>query len=137
MWALNRWLPLAHWIEYPWTRLAGLPLAAGIALGAAALMKFRQARTSVNPVDLSKTSRLVSDGIFRITRNPMYLGLTLLLSGWAVWLGAASPWLIPPLFVIVITIVQIIPEEQMLGRLFGEQYLAYQRRVARWIGVLR
>jgi protein-S-isoprenylcysteine O-methyltransferase Ste14 len=137
MWALNRWLPLAHWILYPWTRLAGLPLAAGIAVSAAALMKFRQARTSVNPVDLSKTSRLVSDGIFRITRNPMYLGLTLLLTGWAVWLGGASPWLVPPLFVIVITIVQIIPEEQMLGRLFGEQYLAYQRRVARWIGVLR
>jgi protein-S-isoprenylcysteine O-methyltransferase Ste14 len=114
-----------------------VPLAAGIAVSVAALLKFRQARTSVNPVDLSKTSRLVSDGIFRITRNPMYLGLTLLLTGWAVWLGGASPWLVPPLFVIVITLVQIIPEEQMLGRMFGEQYLVYQRRVARWIGVLR
>jgi protein-S-isoprenylcysteine O-methyltransferase Ste14 len=63
--------------------------------------------------------------------------LSLLLTGWALWLGSASPWLVPPLFVIVITVVQIIPEEQVLGRLFEEHYFAYQRRVARWIGVTR
>jgi protein-S-isoprenylcysteine O-methyltransferase Ste14 len=137
MWALDRWLPLAHWIEHPWNRLAGLPVALGVAVIAAALMRFRQAETSVNPVDLSKTSRLVTDGIFRVTRNPMYLGLSLLLTGWALWLGSASPWLVPPLFVIVITVVQIIPEEQVLGRLFEQHYFAYQRRVARWIGVTR
>lgn len=135
MWALDRWLPLAHWIEHPWNRVAGLPVAAAIAVSAAALMRFRRARTSVNPVDLSKTSRLVTDGIFSITRNPMYLGLSLLLAGWALWLGSASPWLVPPLFVMVITMVQIIPEEQALGRMFGEQYFGYQRRVARWVGV--
>jgi protein-S-isoprenylcysteine O-methyltransferase Ste14 len=134
MWALDRWLPLAHWIEPPWNRLGGLPIAAGVAVAVAALMRFRQAGTSVDPMDLTKTSRLVTEGIFRVTRNPMYLGLSLLLSGWALWLGSASPWLVPPLFVIVVTIVQIIPEEQVLGRLFGEPYFAYQRRVARWIG---
>jgi protein-S-isoprenylcysteine O-methyltransferase Ste14 len=137
MWALDRWLPLAHWIGYPWTRLGGLPVAAGVAVIAAALIEFRRAETSVNPVDLSKTSRLVTDGVFRLTRNPMYLGLSLLLTGWALWLGSASPWLVPPLFVILITMLQIIPEEQFLGRLFAEQYFAYQRRVARWIGVTR
>jgi protein-S-isoprenylcysteine O-methyltransferase Ste14 len=76
----------------------------------------------------------VTDGVFRVSRNPMYLGLVLLLIGWAVWLGSASPWLVPPLFVIVLTVVQIIPEERVLHRLFGEQYVSYQRSVARWIG---
>ncbi len=61
----------------------------------------------------------------------------LLLIGWAIWLGSASPWLVPPLFVIVLTVVQIIPEEQALGRRFGEQYLSYRRSVARWIGRVR
>jgi protein-S-isoprenylcysteine O-methyltransferase Ste14 len=64
----------------------------------------------------------------------MYLGLTLLLTGWAIWLGGASPWLIPPLFVIVIMVVQIVPEEQALGQLFVDQFLSYRRSVARWIG---
>jgi protein-S-isoprenylcysteine O-methyltransferase Ste14 len=137
MWALDRWLALAHWIGHPWNRLGGLPAALGIGVAASALIRFHRAGTSVNPVDLSKTSRLVSDGIFGITRNPMYLALTLLLTGWAIWLGSASPWLVPPLFAVVITVVQIIPEERMLGRMFGEQYFAYQRRVARWIGVFR
>lgn len=85
-------------------------------------------------MDPSKASRLVTDGVFRISRNPMYLGLVLLLIGWAVWLGSASPWLVPPLFVTVITVVQIIPEERALGQRFGDQYRTYQQRVARWVG---
>ena len=85
-------------------------------------------------MDPSKASQLVTGGVFRISRNPMYLGLTLLLVGWAIWLGNASPWLIPPLFVTLITVVQIIPEERALQQRFGEQYVSYQRSVARWIG---
>jgi protein-S-isoprenylcysteine O-methyltransferase Ste14 len=88
----------------------------------------------VNPLDPSKASRLVTDGVFRVSRNPMYLGLVLLLIAWSIWLGSASPWLVPPLFVILLTVVQIILEEHALSQRFGEQYLAYQRSVARWIG---
>lgn len=134
MWALQRWLPLGYWISQPWNRLGGLPGGVGIAIGVAAFRRFLQARTTVNPMDPSKATRLVTDGVFRISRNPMYLGLLLLLFGWALWLGSASAWLIPPLFVIVITLVQIIPEEQALDQLFGAEYLAYRRTVARWIG---
>jgi protein-S-isoprenylcysteine O-methyltransferase Ste14 len=137
MWVLDRRLPLAHWLDPPWNRLALVPAALGVGIAAAALARFRQAQTTANPVDLSKSSRLVTDGIFRVSRNPMYLGLSLLLIGWALWLGSASPWFIPPLFVVLITRVQIIPEEQALGALFGEQYLAYRRRAARWIGAAR
>ena len=134
MWALHHWMPVGHWIAPPWNRLGGLAGALGIAIAVAAVVRFRQARTTANPMDPSKASRLVTDSVFCVSRNPMYLGLLLLLIGWAVWLGSASPWLILPLFVIVITVVQIIPEEQALGQLFGDQYLSYRRSVARWIG---
>jgi len=134
MWALHHWLPLAHWIATPWNQLGFLAGGAGVAIDVAAFRRFSQLRTTVNPMDPSKATRLVTDGIFRISRNPMYLGLLLLLIGWALWLGSASAWLIPPLFVLMITWLQIVPEEQALGRLFGEQYLAYRQSVARWIG---
>lgn len=134
MWVLHRWMPLGHWIAPPWNRLGGLFGAVGVAIAVAAFVRFRQARTTVDPMDPSKASHLVTDGVFWVSRNPMYLGLVLLLIGWATWLGSASPWLVPPLFAIVITVVQIIPEEQALGRLFGEQYASYRRHVARWIG---
>jgi protein-S-isoprenylcysteine O-methyltransferase Ste14 len=137
MWVLDRWWPLAHWIDRPWNRIGVAPVVLGVAVSAAALMRFRHAQTTANPVDLSKSSRLVSDGIFRVSRNPMYLGLSLLLIGWALWLGGASAWCIPPLFMVLITRVQIIPEEQALGRLFGEPYVAYRQRTARWLGVRR
>jgi len=137
MWALHRWIPLTHWIAPPWNRFGSLPAIVGLAIAVAAIIRFRQARTTTNPMDPSKASHLVMDGVFRISRNPMYLGLELLLIGWAVWLGSASPWLIPPLFAVVITVVQIIPEERALGQRFGDQYRSYQRRVARWIGRTR
>jgi protein-S-isoprenylcysteine O-methyltransferase Ste14 len=76
----------------------------------------------------------VTGGVFQFSRNPMYLGLLLILTGWAMGLGTASPWMVPPVFVIVVTLLQIIPEEQALEKLFGEQYVEYRRRVARWIG---
>ena len=134
MWALHRWLPLGHLIAAPWNQLGVLPAATGVAISVAAFMRFRQARTTVNPREPKKASCLVADGVFRVSRNPMYLGLLLLLIGWAVWLGTASPWLVPPLFVIVISAAQIVPEEQALEELFGEEYRAYRQRVARWIG---
>ena len=134
MWALDRWMPLAQWIDPPLNRLGGLVAAFGAAIAVAAFARFRKVGTTVSPLEPSKASYLVTDGVFRVSRNPMYLGLLLLLIGWAIWLGSASPWLVPPLFVIVLTVVQIIPEERALLQRFGEQYVSYQRSVARWIG---
>jgi protein-S-isoprenylcysteine O-methyltransferase Ste14 len=133
MWALCRWLPMGHWIGRPWN-LGALPAVIGLAIVGAAIRQFRQARTTVNPMDPSKATQLVTDGVFRISRNPMYLGFVLLLVGWAIWLHGASPWVIPPLFILAITRLQIIPEEGAFERLFGGQYIAYRRSVARWIG---
>ena len=96
----------------PWNTLGGLVAAVGIAIAVAAFVRFRQIGTTVNPVDPSKASRLVTDGIFRVSRNPMYLGLLLLLIGWAIWLGSVSPWLVPPLFVVVITWCRSFPRNR-------------------------
>jgi protein-S-isoprenylcysteine O-methyltransferase Ste14 len=134
MWALHRWLPLVEWPEQPWNRLGGLIVAGGIVVSASAFMNFKRAGTTVNPRDPGKASRLVTDGVFRFSRNPMYLGLLLVLIGWAVLLASASAWIVPPLFAIGITHLQIIPEEQALVGLFGDEYVAYQRSVARWVG---
>ena len=134
MWVLHRWLPLQHWVDRPWNRLGVLPAAVGIAIAVAAISRFNRARTTVDPMDPSKASHLVTSGIFRFTRNPIYVGMLLLLIGWAVGLGTASPWLVPPIFVLVMTLAQIIPEERALEALFGDHYLAYRGRVPRWIG---
>jgi protein-S-isoprenylcysteine O-methyltransferase Ste14 len=133
MWALHRWLPLGHLIATPWNYFALLPVVIGRAITVAAGARFRQARTTFDPLKPRETSHLVTDGVFRVSRNPMYLGLVLLLIGWALWLGTVSPWLVVPLFVVVLYIAQVVPEEQALEALFGATYLAYRRRVRRWI----
>jgi protein-S-isoprenylcysteine O-methyltransferase Ste14 len=135
MWMLDRWLPLAYWIEPPWNWFGVVPGVLGVSVAAAALLGFHRAQTTLNPVDLSKSTHLVTDGIFRVSRNPMYLGLSLLLTGWALWLGSASAWCLPPLFVAVMTWLQIMPEERALDGLFGAPYAAYRERTARWLGV--
>jgi protein-S-isoprenylcysteine O-methyltransferase Ste14 len=137
MWFLDRRLPMARWIGPPWSWLGLVPVAVGVAIDVRAFRHFRRVGTTVNPMQPEQATRLVTDGIFGISRNPMYFGLLLILIGWAVWLGAASAWLIPPLFLLGITYAQIVPEERALGELFGPQYVAYRRDVARWIGRLR
>lgn len=134
MWALHRFMPLGELLASPWNRLGWIPVALGIGIAMTAFKGFQRAQTTVNPRAPESASHLVTDGVFRISRNPMYLGLTLLLTGWALLLGTASPWILPPLFVIFISYWQIIPEEQALEKIFGEPYRAYRQRVARWIG---
>jgi protein-S-isoprenylcysteine O-methyltransferase Ste14 len=134
MWLLHRRLPMARWIEPPWSWLGIVPAAVGVGLDVHAFRHFRHVGTTVNPMQPQQATRLVTDGIFGLSRNPMYFGLLLILIGWAMWLGTASEWLVPPLFMLGITYAQIVPEERALGELFGAQYLAYRRDVTRWIG---
>ena len=91
------------------------------------------AATTVDPRDPGKATRLVAGGVYRLSRNPMYLGLLCTMTAWAVYLG--SPWslLILPIYVWYITRFQILPEEAALHRLFGASYVAYCARVRRWI----
>ena len=127
-------MPIAQLILNPWTWAALLPAAIGVGVIYDANMQFRRAQTTINPLRPQMASSLVMKGIYRITRNPMYLGLTLWLLAWALWLETLSPWIVAALFPIVITGLQIIPEERALEKLFGETYRDYRKRVSRWIG---
>ncbi|MHB8455629.1 MAG: methyltransferase family protein [Acidiferrobacterales bacterium] len=114
-----------------WAWLVALP-GGVLVIWAAAL--FRRAHTTLDPVTPSRASRLVTDGPFRFSRNPIYLGLVFALFGWAVWLGSLSDFVVPPLFIALITRRQIMPEEKALEALFGDEYIRYRKQVHRWFG---
>lgn len=96
-------------------------------------IRFRRANTTVNPLKPQAASSLVTAGIYRYTRNPMYLGLLFLLVAWAVLLSSPFALLGPVAFVTYISRFQIVPEERVLAALFGAEYAAYQAGVRRWL----
>lgn len=106
-------------------------LGAAIALGG--VMSFRRARTTVNPLKPETSAALVSTGVYSFTRNPMYLGMVLVLLAWAVYLSSVWSLLGPVLFALYITRFQIVPEERVLDELFGASFAAYKERVRRWL----
>lgn len=121
-------------IAIPYALVIALLIAAAGALTAAtAIRQFGKAETTVNPLQPDAATALVDHGIFGKTRNPMYVGLLLLLSGWAVWLQSAANVLVLAGFVLTITELQIKPEEAALQKIFGETYTDYCKRVRRWI----
>ncbi len=95
--------------------------------------QFRKASTTVHPLKLEESSKLVTNGIYRFSRNPMYIGFLLFLLAWALFLGSVVAFLLLPVFVVLITKVQIVPEESVLSKIFGEEYINYKKRVRRWI----
>lgn len=124
----------AYPVAIPIALIIGLLLAiAGVVTAATAIRQFSHAETTVNPLDPGAASSLVDSGIFSRTRNPMYLGLLLVLSGWAVWLQSASNIVVLAAFVLYITQLQIKPEEEALNKIFGQAYVDYCARVRRWI----
>ena len=113
--------------------IGGIAIVLGLLVVALGARTFWRHHTTINPVDIEQASALVTDGIFRYSRNPMYVGFTIVLIGWAVCL--AAPWaLIGPLgFVFFINRFQIIPEERMMHSKFGDAYNGYRARVRRWV----
>ena len=101
--------------------------------GAAGIRSFNKASTTFHPHKLEEASTLVTTGIYQKTRNPMYLGLLLMLTGWGVWLGSLANIALLVLFVVVMTELQIKPEENVLRKLFGQDYEDYRQRDRRWI----
>jgi protein-S-isoprenylcysteine O-methyltransferase Ste14 len=107
-------------------------LAAGLA-GLASVRAFLRAGTTANPMNPEQASRLVCGGIYRYSRNPMYLALVLALFAWGIWLGSMVALLVVPLFVLAMNRLQIDPEERALEAQFGAEYVAYKREVRRWL----
>lgn len=126
----------AHW-QLP-TGANGLSVALLVALGLsfdlAGLLAFRDSRTTVNPMRPERASSLVTRGVYRITRNPMYVGMACLLLAWGLYLSHWPALLVGPLaYVLYLNRFQIAPEERILLGLFGEEYRAYMGRVRRWL----
>ncbi len=105
----------------------------GVVVGAAGVCAFIRLRTTVDPRYPDKATRLVVGGVYKYSRNPMYLAILLVLVGVTVYLGALSSLLVVFLFVVTINRYQIVPEEQSLLRKFGDAYRQYTERVRRWI----
>jgi protein-S-isoprenylcysteine O-methyltransferase Ste14 len=132
--ALVMW-PAAAEAPAPLWRTAAavlLFLVAG-AFGLPALRAFRAARTTIDPVRVDGASALVTEGIYRVTRNPMYVSLTLMLAAWALWLGGAWVWAGPFALALWLDRVQIPREERAIAALFGDAYARYRREVRRWL----
>jgi protein-S-isoprenylcysteine O-methyltransferase Ste14 len=107
--------------------------AAGAAFDLLGLLAFLALRTTVNPLRPGRSTALATRGVYRVTRNPMYVGMVFLLLAWAVFLSAPLPFAGPVVFALYITRFQILPEERILRAMFGEKYAAYAARVRRWL----
>jgi protein-S-isoprenylcysteine O-methyltransferase Ste14 len=133
MWAIARLTPSLT-ISIPASRIvAGVILLIGLCVSISGMLAFRRAQTTVNPMNPSAATALVDFGIYRRTRNPMYLGLLCLLIAWTIWLSNPLALLGPICFVMYMNRFQIGPEEMALSTLFGERYAEFRSRVRRWI----
>lgn len=133
MWGVDRWLDAGRITFAGQGPLALALLAAGIGLMAAAAASMFAAHTTINPLKPARASVLVTGGVFRFSRNPIYLGDFLILAALAVWLGQVANLALLPVFVAYIGRFQILPEERALAARFGDDYAAYRARVRRWI----
>lgn len=112
---------------------AALFAVAGIAINVAGFLTIRRAGSTIDPTRPEAASALVIGGPFRWSRNPMYVGFTLMLLAWAAWLQ--SPWMFtgPVVFALYLSRWQIVPEERALRSRFGAAYADYEARVRRWL----
>jgi protein-S-isoprenylcysteine O-methyltransferase Ste14 len=129
-------LLIQHWRHLPivpgW---AAVPLGVACVflglVGFPAVLAFHKARTSPNP--FRPSSALVTTGPFRFSRNPMYVGITLLYVGVAIWVNTVWPLLFLPVILVAMHYGVIVREEAYLVRIFGDEYRQYARRVRRWL----
>ena len=133
MWLAARQLPAVD-LTGQWRLLfTGICAGFGVSVALLGFLALSQANTTINPVNPEKASAVVTGGVYNYTRNPMYVGLTGLLVGWAIWLSV--PWLVlgPVAFMLYLTRFQIIPEERAMSSKFGRDYDEYRKRVRRWL----
>ncbi len=129
--ALHLLLPGPRLLSGLFTLLGLVPLLAGVAINLVADGEFKRLGTTVKPGEESTT--LVTTGVFRLSRNPMYLGFVLVPVGVALQLGTLTPWIVVLAFVVLMDVLFIRPEEDMLEETFGQAFLDYKRRTRRWL----
>lgn len=133
MWCVSRYASAQAAPELVRVPLAIVLAVVGLAFDVSGFVAFRRARTTINPMKPRSASAMVDSGIYRVTRNPMYVGLFFMLLAWAAFLW--SWWVLPGPFAFAAYLqrFQIAPEEDALASLFGTQYLSYKSRVRRWL----
>lgn len=128
---LDRLFPALRVMHTPLIWAGVVPLAVGVLLIAVSAGMFRRRQTTLNP--FGESSALVQDGLYRHSRNPMYLGMLLILTGVALWLGNVLSFAMPVVFVAATSRWNIRTEERLLEARFGAEYRHYKQRVRRWI----
>ncbi len=131
MFVLDRYFPIQKIITSPFHYSGAFVGLCGLALSASGVFSFKKAGTAIKPFESSTV--LVTDGLYRCTRNPMYLGMVILLIGVASYLGSLTPFIIIPVFFLIIQQCFIKHEEPFLENIFGQEYLDYKDKVRRWI----
>lgn len=126
-----RYFPIMSFSSPSW--LVHLGVMAGFLFALPAVVSFVKHKTTVSPLTPSGASTLVTGGLFRITRNPMYVGMLLILLAIVLWFGAISGLVAVPLFFLIIDRFQIRVEEKQLVKKFGQDYRDYTKRVPRWL----
>lgn len=132
MYVLARFLPFGYFDFFGRRYLIIVLLLLAMCLGVFAMLQFFSSKTTIDPTAPVKATKLVTNGLFRFSRNPMYLALLLLLLAWGIWLGNAFNALLAAGFVAYMNRFQIIPEEEALNTIFGKQYQQYCLKVRRW-----
>ena len=112
---------------------SALLLIFGIIIIRSAFLLFKNHKTTINPLNLTKTSLIVNTGVFKYTRNPMYLGMVFILLSVALKFNIYGGLIVIFIFFSFITKFQIIPEETILERLFGKEFIEYKKKTKRWI----
>lgn len=133
MWWLNQHFPIYQWLHTPWNKLGLVLIGIALLCDFWSLYLFYRAKTTPNPMRPDNSAYLVTSGLYQYSRNPMYVGLTVMLVGWGMYLGSVSPFALVPVFVRLMTKQQIEPEEAALTQKFGNAYQEYRQRVRRWL----
>jgi protein-S-isoprenylcysteine O-methyltransferase Ste14 len=133
MWWLEKLLAVGAFTSDIQPLLAIVFMGSGIGMMLVAAFSFYKSKTTINPLDPSKASHLITTGLFGFSRNPIYLADLLVLIAWAIWLGNIFNIALLVVFIVYINRFQIAPEERALGILFGDAYREYCSRVRRWI----
>jgi protein-S-isoprenylcysteine O-methyltransferase Ste14 len=124
-------VPVYQLTSHPWNAIGLIPLIIGIVLNLAADASLKKHGTTVKPYEPSTT--LITSGIYKYSRNPMYLGMIMILIGVALLMGSLTPYSIVLIFIITIDRHFIRPEEEMLNRQFGRAWAEYRNNVRRWL----
>lgn len=132
MYLLDKFLPVGYFDFFGRRYLVKGLLIIAVVIGTISLFQFFKSKTTIDPSNPSKASKLVSSGLYQYSRNPMYLGMLLMLLAWGLWLGNAFNVLLAAGFVAYMNKFQIIPEEEVLANLFGKEYAQYCALVRRW-----